>query len=208
MTKFWRKRLSPDAVYVSSEGIFVKKIKRKRLSPDAVYVSSEGILGKKPHKKTTKSWSTQLILRYVYEAIIVYRKSLLSFRWDIWFDNPNPVYVSSEGIFVKKIKRKRLSWCCLCIIRRNFCEKNKKKTIKSWCCLCIIKRNFWEKNKKKTTKSWCCLCIIRSNFWEKNKKKMTKFWRKRLSPDAVYVSSEGIFEKKIKRKWLSSDEND
>ena len=29
---------------------------------------------------------------------------------------------------------------------------------------------------------------------------MTKFWRKRLSPDAVNVSSEGIFEEKNKNK--------
>ena len=45
-------RLSPDAVYVSSEGIFWKKIKRKRLSPDAVYVSSEGIFVKKLKRKS------------------------------------------------------------------------------------------------------------------------------------------------------------
>ena len=51
MKKIKRKRLSPDAVYVSSEGIFEKKIKRKRLSSDAVYVSSEGIFEKKIKRK-------------------------------------------------------------------------------------------------------------------------------------------------------------
>ena len=54
--KLKRKRLSSDAVYVSSEGIFEKKIKRKRLSSDAVYVSSEGIFEKKinPQKMTNR----------------------------------------------------------------------------------------------------------------------------------------------------------